>query len=60
MHKDKRFLILCVRVCVCVWEGLGRMGVGIIFGVREGQEYKQLQRQRKHMYCFQWQLTDQL
>ena len=27
MHKDKRFLILCVRVCVCVcvcgkgWEG---------------------------------------
>lgn len=50
MHKDKlNFSFL--RVCV----GLVRVGVGIIFGSREGQEYKQLQRQRKHMYCFQWQ-----
>ena len=45
--------INCVFNLLCVWRELVRVGVGIIFGVREGLEYKQLQRQRKHMYCFQ-------
>lgn len=51
MHKDK----LCFQSPLCVGREFVRVGVGIIFGVREGLEYKQLQRQRKHMYCFQWQ-----
>lgn len=50
MHKDK----LCFQSLLCV-EGAGKSGSGNYFGVREGLEYKQLQRQRKHMYCFQWQ-----
>ena len=48
MHKDK----LCFQSLLCV-EGAGKSGSGNYFGVREGLEYKQLQRQRKHMYCFQ-------
>lgn len=44
---------MCVSVCGGEGKGeLVRVGVGIIFGDMEGLEYKQLQKQRKHIYCF--------
>lgn len=52
---------MCVSVCGGEGKGeLVRVGVGIIFGDMEGLEYKQLQKQRKHITVSNDRLTEKL